>query len=303
MRYLLSISIGLLCVVQAGMAQPNRTVIDVRTDRLQQLATFDQARALGVAPSGPLFVADAGRDVVVQLDRRGRVTEVLGGPGIDPGEFDTPTDVDPTNGLVLLVADAGNSRIQRFSRGLRLLEEIPIGTEARRPRSRYDRARDALQAPADGRPVAVVTTQADEVIVLDAARNIVVKWERNRRAQRVLGGFDSGPQALIEPFALALGANDELLVADRGRNAIIVFDAFGTFLRPLARGAVEDAANIAVIDREVWVVQPRQIWVYDERGRPLRRVRFDLQAPLVDVARQGSDFLLLTEQRLYRWSP
>ena len=301
MKYLLSI-LGVLIGVQVAAAQPARTTIDVRRDQLQPLASFQEARALGVAPSGQLFVADSGRDVVVQLDTNGRVMEVLGGPGVEPGEFDTPADIDPTNGLVLIVADAGNSRVQRFSRGLRLLEVIPIGAESYDPRSRYDRAQDALQAPADGRPVAVVTTQADEMIVLDAARNVVTKWERNRRTQRIIGGFDTGAQALVEPFALALGPDDELLVADRGHDAIMVFDAFGTFVRPLARGAITGAENIAVINREIWVLRAGQIWVYSWQGRPLRRFRFRLEAPLVEVARHGGDYVLLTEQRLYRWA-
>lgn len=302
MKYLLYLLIGMLAGVQVVAGQPSRTTVDVRRDQLQPLAAFEDARALGVAPAGHLFVADAGRDVVVQLGPDGRVIEVVGGTGSAPGQFDTPTDVDPTNGLVLVVADAGNSRIQRFSRGLRLLEMIPVGAEAQDPRSRYDMARDALQAPADGRPIAVVTTQADEMVILDAARNVVTKWERNRRAQRIIGGFGTGGDALIDPFALALGPDDKLLVADRGHDAIMVFDAFGTFIRPLARGALADATAIAIVGRQVWIVRSGAIWVYDWQGRPQQRFRFRLDAPLVDVARRGSTYLLLTEKRLYRWS-
>ena len=79
------------------------------------LARFDNARALAVDPRGRLYVADAARDVVSVLGPGGRQKMVLGGSGTRAGEFDTPSDVDPSNGQVILVADAYNGRVQRFS--------------------------------------------------------------------------------------------------------------------------------------------------------------------------------------------
>lgn len=282
--------------VRAPSAEPI-TPADV-----EELARFDDARTLATDPSGALYVTDTGRDVVVRLTGSGEVTDVLGGPGTNPGQFDDPVDIDPTNGLVLVVADAGNGRVQRFSRGGRLLEVVPVSRSATRTRPSYDRRRDGTDAPADGRPVAVALTEADELLVVDADRGVVLKWEPNRRAQHIIGGYGDGSGALIEPFALAIGPNDEFFVADRGHDAVLVYDAFGSFLQRLTHGAIEQARNIAVFGEELWIVQPDRLLVFNRRGALQRAYEMRFGEPLVDVARRGGTTYLLTTARLLRWN-
>src|SRR5690606_20339094 len=172
------------------------------------VATFADARALDVDPFGRIYVADAGRDVVVQLDVDGMVRATLGGPGSGDGEFDEPAGLDATNGLLLLVADAGNARIQRFSKEHAFLGTLVAGApgagsgnEAGRPTYRAGDS-DAAALP-EGRPVAVLAAGSNEVFAADADRRIVLRWRADRQRVDVIGGHREGEGRLVEPVALA----------------------------------------------------------------------------------------------------
>lgn len=74
---------------------------------------------VAVAPNGDVYVADGyGAFYITVYDAEGRYKHTFGGPGKEPGKFDTPhglwvdTRSDPA---VLWIADRANSRIQRFS--------------------------------------------------------------------------------------------------------------------------------------------------------------------------------------------
>ncbi len=74
--------------------------------------------SIAVAPDGGFFVADGyGEHWVHQFDADGTWVRALGGPGSEPGRFQTPHGVwVDTRGAqpVLVVADRENNRLQRF---------------------------------------------------------------------------------------------------------------------------------------------------------------------------------------------
>lgn len=294
-----SIALVVLRLTPAAQAQPADTTIA----EAAELARFEEARALAVDPSGTLYVADAGADVVVRLSPEGEVLDRLGGAGSAEGQFDNPADLDPTNGLVLIVADAGNGRLQRFSRRFRFLEALPVGgkgAEAARPI--YDAG--GTDPRGSGRPIAVVSTSADETFAIDAEEGVVFRWTADRRAQEVIGGFGEGEAALVEPVALALASEENLLfVADRGREAILVYDTFGGFVGLFPGEAFRDVQALMVHEGQLWAVLPEELLVYDLQGRRLRTLGVRLGEPLVDVARKDDRLYLLTATRLYRTTP
>lgn len=289
---------------QAGAVAPDSLTATVRSADITPIASFQDARALGVDPSGRLYVADAGAQVVVRLAADGTVTDRLGGPGVRSGQFDEPADVDPTNGLTLYVADTGNGRIQVFSRRLKHIESLPAGTGydalgagARQPV--YDVGRDGPDARATGRPIAVVSTESEAVAAIDADQGVVLRWDAQRRPQAPIGGYEDGAGALAEPVALAT-LNERLYVADPGQEAIVVFDAFGTFDRRLPLPGVEAVESLSVHRGRLWVVTPRGLHALDPQGRRLRHLRWALEAPLVDAVRREDTLFALTAERLYR---
>lgn len=257
---------------------------------------FRDARSIAIDPMGALYVADAGRDVVVKFDVLGRLIATVGGPGSREGEFDDPSAVDPTNSLALYVADAGNHRIQIFSKAFAYLGSIPLVRtgEAGSARVTYRRQDDETAGFPSGRPIAVATTSSNEVFAVDSDARVVLKWTENRRLARVIGGVDAGSGALGEPVDLWVGPESLLYVADRGARAVVVFDQYGTFVRSLGGGRLDGLRSVIATGDHVVAVLDRALMFYEVSGRFARRVEIDIRDPIVDaaVAPDGSLYLL-----------
>jgi DNA-binding beta-propeller fold protein YncE len=291
--------------LQTAMAQ--RPAPDTVVTGGSLVGHFEDAQSVALDPAGRLYVADAGRDAVVRLSPVGSRYEsaALGGSGTGEGEFDAPADVDPTNGLVIVVADAGNARLQRFSAEFQHLESLPVQGDATAQRDPargqpvYQRTDPGLQDFGDGRPVSVAVNPSDETFALDGDRGVVVKWDAARRVVRVWGGFEDGARRLTDPVALAY-REDRLYVADPGRGAVVVYDEFGGPVRTLARPLAEGVRNVAADDEALYVVLPRRVLTYSLRGRLRRVTGVNLDAPLVDAAPSEDALFLLTASRLLR---
>jgi hypothetical protein len=275
-------------------AQPTTRIAEAD---LTTVANVRDGRAVAVDPSGTVYLAEAGRDAVRMYRPDGTLDRTLGGPGTEPGAFDMPSDVDPTNGLTLLVADAGNGRLQRFSEGLRFMEALPVGGEAASGGPVFDGGAGGAGVRGDGRPVAVAASRTDETFVVDARQGAVLKWDARRRLVAVVGGFDEQAGALSEPVDLAVGG-DRLYVADRGAQAVKAYDLFGTYVQSIRPGPLGGLVGLAFDGARLYVVCRGRIDVTDRDGRLRRRLQVDLSEPLVGAAPAGDRLYLLTETRL-----
>jgi hypothetical protein len=258
---------------------------------------FEDARALGSDPAGRLYVVDAGAATVVTLTAEGLPLGILGGPGTGDYALLDPSDVDPTNGLRLDIADTGNARIQRFSSDGRLVASLPVPSDLRDGDARQRDLRDSPttdRGAGQGRPVAVATAVSGEVYAVEEVQGLVVRWDDQRRFDRVVGGLDAGEGALSQPVDLALGPDGRLFVADRGHAAVLVYDRFGLYLRRIADGTARDLRAVAVVGDRLVLVLPRRL---------LDTLAVALPEPLVDVAGSEGRLVLLTATRLYDAGP
>lgn len=269
------------------------------------IARFQEAEALAVDPRGRLYVADAGRDVVRILDRTGTRQGTIGGAGTRAGEFNAPADVDPTNGFEVFVADAGNGRIQRFSEEGQYLEALPVGRsfgEGQEQRA-FDDGRDGSAVQGQGRPIAVASSNGDETFVIDEYNDVVLKWDRQRRPERVVGTVGRGGGTVQTPVALALSGDHRLYVADGEQQAVLAFDRFGSFVARLATPPLSEIRALSMARGRLWIVCAERVFVWNPDTRSVAEHVVDLPAPLVDAARRGDDLFLLTATRLYRRMP
>lgn len=284
----LSLALGLGCGGAVARAQAPDTVLST----YEILAQFRDARALAVDTRGFLYVADAGRDVVDKLAPDGTVLASIGGPGSDHGQFDGPSDVDPTNGLVVVVADMGNGRLQRFSGASLHMETLPvIRSEAFLAAGEQDGG--------EGQPLAVATSPSSEIFALERFDGAVLKWDALRRPERIIGAYGTAGASLREPVALAVDES-RLYVADAARDAVLAYDHFGGFSGTLAEGLARLTRAMAVLDGDIWLVRSDTMVVHLPGGGTVRTLGVDIDEELVDASPYGGFLYLLTPSRLLR---
>ena len=290
----------ILHVATGAFAQPADTLLS----GFAPIHSFREARAIASDPAGMIYIVDQGLHRIFRKSPQGQEFVELGGPGISEGQFDQPADIDPTNGLVLVVADAGNGRIQRFSREFLFLESLRLGDYSRnqvsafpdQPRYRQD---EGTGSYGDGRPIAVRTTPNNEMYAIDAAQQVVVKWDRDRNVSEVIGGYDQGDGALREPVALELGADRSIYVLDRMRDEVLVYDPYGGYIRSMAVGLCSEAVALIRVEDLIIVLLPDRMHFFQERGRLLVSVRFELPDDATDMLLFDNEMYVLTQTSLH----
>jgi len=286
-----------------ALAQDADTTITEATT----LAVFQDPVALAADLTGVLYVVDAVTSSITRLTPAGEVISTHGGPGRGEYQFDEPSDIDVSAGLVWLVADAGNSRVKRYSSEFLHLASMPVDLSSFAVQQSAGRGgfREEEGAPlqyASGRPISVAATISDETYAVDAENGTVIKWDASRRIERVIGTTE-GALLLVDPVSVAVDRNSNVYVADRGLDAVLVFDRFGTYLRMLAENIAQDVESVYTRGERMFVVLPYRLLVYDLNGLLLRVYDVRLGEPLRDVAVADGAFFLLTERRLVRAMP
>ncbi len=247
-------------------------------------APFADARALGVDPAGRLYVAD-GTGAIAVLGPDGTPLRLLG--GTDRAPLYSPSDLDPTNGLVLLVADAAAGRIYRFGEGGIVLESLGWAEAARLGAfgsAGHERAFT---------PVAVASDARNSVFAVDGVSGRLLRWDLSRQVQ-TLSGPDEGVLAIPKGLAVT---GDRLYVLDA--NGVVAFDAFGTPVRRFAALHAPAAVRLRATASRLVLVLPAALVLYNLEGG-LENVLTWAGEPLRDVAITPEAVFLLTRQRLYR---
>ena len=302
MKVLLTI---ILTLIVQGMCYAQ--LADTVMTELKRVAEFEEAVSVSASPGGRMYVIDLGSSNIHEFSEDGQFARVLGGPGASAGQFDEPMDLDPTNGLILVVADGGNGRIQRFSREFLFLESLPVGgygtggasSFSSQPRYRQDEDAELIGS---GRPVSVRTTVDNRMYALDASERVIVEWDQDRNMTQLIGEYSEGEGALIDPVAFDLGSDGSLFVLDKGHESVRVYDAFGGYLRSMGVGILSDALSINRITNRMVVGLMDQLLVFHERGLLERRIRVDVEHPIVDVVYVRGVLYVLTSRELLEYT-
>lgn len=290
--------VGFLCAGGIALRHAEAQSLD---SEARVLAQFQDARALAVDPLGRLYVADAGRDAVVILGPDGRRQTIIGGSGTRAGEFDTPSDVDPTNGQVLLVADTYNGRVQRFSEEGQYLESLPIGRGEGLARG-FDDGRDGSAVQGNGRPVAVASNSHGTTFILDERDGVLLRWSELQGMDRIVDGLAGGRDRLEDPVALTVGAEGHLYVADAAQEAILVFDRFGTYLRRLPTPSLPNVRALTWRRGRLWIVESDRLWVWERSSRRANTHPISVNNTLQDVVPTTRALYILTSTHLIQKS-
>jgi len=230
---------------------------------------------------GNLFVLNADDNTLSLYDREYKRVAMVGGQGWDEGRFDRPSSVWARNGMDVFVADYGNRRVQRFDRVLRfvsLLGGVDAGGEL----------------PGFGYPTDVALSRLGELFVCDNDNKSVLKIGKSGSIEKTIGGYDAGKGRLLNPSRIEIGPRDNLYVLDGRR--ILVFDAFGNFVRDLFEGVTREPREIFADGSRIAVLDGGRLYIFDSAERPSGEC--DVAGFLADSTEQVRSFAL-AQEKLY----
>jgi len=212
---------------------------------------------LALDNSGNLYIADTNNDRILKFSPEGTLLKEQGGFGWDGGQFNRPTGLTVDRGLNLYVADSQNKRAQLFDLNLNFISLIqpPETLDFRGLGTIYD----------------VALSYTGELYLSDTWNDWVVQTDNFYFFKNKIGGFESGEGKLQDPLGLTTDSHGNLYVADSGHRRIVLFDPFGSFVRPIGAEALARPADIALTGSEVLVCDQElcQILSFDQRGNLL----------------------------------
>ncbi len=123
----------------------------------------------------------------------------------------------------------------------------------------------------------VTSTSLGEVITIDFA---------NQKVEFLKGNIGQGK--LLKPVSVAIADNDLMYVVDTGRNAVLVFDASGEFIKKL-KAPAENSRLVSVATHGGYVylldIKNNKIWVYDPKvDEPIQSFGSESQNMLDNLA-------------------
>jgi phage tail-like protein len=169
---------------------------------------------IAAGPCGVVFLSATAHHRLVIVERRCGTRAWLPASGVAggaPGQFNTPRGLAIGAGG-LAVADSGNARVQMLA--FPALE-----------------AHAALQMASAGllqNPTGVAFDSAGREYVLDSSWQRVFRFDASGVPDAAYDTTLKAQNALTQPFFLAIGDGDVLLVSDAASNAVVVFRTDGT---------------------------------------------------------------------------
>ena len=185
--------------------------------------TIERLSGIAVNTEGQIVVADAFGHYVYVFDKNGNRLRKTGGEGSNTGQFWYPNRISFLNENEVLIADCGNSRIQRFN--------FQTGTVVK-SFGKFGEEKGELNNPVD-------------VTVDDKERIVITEWGNNRiqvmskEGESIFTFGDNGPEKLQYPNCCILNKNI-FLVSDGGNHCIKAFDQSGTFLYKFGKEGNQD---------------------------------------------------------------
>ncbi len=279
-------------------------IADSLLSEYQVLAQFSRAQSVASDPSGTIYVVDADDSTISTFTKEGLFLESFGGPGIGNYEFDEPLDIDPTNGLLIFVADAGNGEIRKYSGEFLHLQTISTQLAEARKGDTFGERRDDQELNSgteEGRPIGVAAAESGELFALDADRGEVLKWNSSKRLERSFGGIDTMGESLSEPVSLTLGKDGHVYVADRADKSVFVYDWFGNYIKKIYEGLAVDIQAVTTVEDYVVLVLPKHLLFFNQQGRLIRTFEIGIEDDIVDMTARDGALYILTEARLLRF--
>ena len=195
---------------------------------------------IGHSSSGVIYALDTDGNKLLKISSNGELLNWIGGFGWSDEQFDLPSDIWVT-GLDVFIADQNNHRIQRYDIELNFISSLEgVSEETGKVDFEY--------------PGAVAQSSRGNVYVADPVNGQVLKYSAEGDFLLQFGGLGYGEGRLVEPVSIGLTGDETVIVADRERNLILLFDEFGNYVDSAGEGLFSNILAVATTAADQVVV-------------------------------------------------
>jgi len=193
---------------------------------VQEFHTFDTldpwiSYGIAVDTQGKFFVSDQGRHNIHVFTKEGAFSRTFGSEGSDDGQFNHPMKMCFDREDHLIICDAGNHRVQ-------IVRKDGV----------FIRAFDMEKSPEGNRshPIDVCCDRQDGIIVVSGyvegiGMSCVQLFSSTGRYVKTIGSSGYQPSQFQNIYGVCISPYGHILVAEKTRGEIIVFDATGEYIR------------------------------------------------------------------------
>ena len=218
----------------------------------KSIGSFSSASSFYINPAGFIYVTDAGKDDIIQLDTLGKIIYSIGGYGWQKSSFDNPVDVF-ADALKVFVSDKNNNRIQQFDKNLNFISEIKTKNSE-------------VEGEQFGYPLSAVMSNLGDIFILDSDNSRIVKFNIFGDFIQNFGGYDYGNYSLQNPKQMAVSMNNNLFVIDS--NEIKIYDQYGNGIGNIS--SAENFRSIRIIFSKMILTTADKIYSSDLKYSPIK---------------------------------
>ena len=230
---------------------------------------FNTPQAMGISQNKIVYVVDTGNNRIQLFDLNGTFIKSIGGFGFTSDKYDRPIDIWVHSLINIYIADYNNRRIQRYDGNMNYLSTLT--------------SNDGLEVQFQFyETLSCVVNSQQDLFVLDAGDNKIVKFNRNGQAERSFGDYESGDGQLVQPIQMDIVAQKYIIVSDIEHKAIMVYDFFGSYLKKIISEQWIAPSGLAVTDQgEILVADPvsKKIFIISTDFTIVKEIGTALQKP------------------------
>jgi len=209
---------------------------------------FENAISVTSDNLGRIYVLDNKANQIVKLNDNLVELKRNGKQGWAEGLFDTPTYIDASTGLDILVCDPKNNRVSRFDRNLNYVSSLVTNLITFLPQYQFRN------------PISSVLMNSNDLYVLDQDNNRVVIYKDGLNPVNSFGEFQNSKGRIQRGKKMVKDKNNFIFIHDIGQNAVLKYDNFGSFMKKIT---VDTIYSISVYENNLYMLTNSKIYSYN----------------------------------------
>lgn len=223
---------------------------------------FGNARSVAVASEGTIVVGDSLWERIQVFGADGTFLRRFGSGGTSDGQFKSAypdgMSVSAAADGSILVADAGNDRIQVFSGDGTFIRKFGFGGAGA----------DQIDCP-----TGIALTPTGQVVITDNGNARLQCFSADGSFLRSIGRWGAVQDGFGWLAGMDFGPDGHLYLLDSTDNSVQVFDRNGVFQRRISTGRDGNPQSLTVgPDGRIFIADGVEVHVFDNSGTPLYRL-------------------------------